>query len=241
MLTSYSAEVWISVHGRICHRFVAMFVKLPPHNISLCVSLTHTHTHPTHHTHTTHSGIYCLMSACFLCLLVESAPPPSCIKTWVTESNGNTELVEQPDPDFKPGSDHQSQHVSAARKRPAEEEEVIQVLESDILSGEQPSKRRRVTASPPKKSKYVDSDSEGKHVHSATVALYTVKFWCRYPESFMFYVLKLWVKWTIAWEEGGPKSIKKARRPILLSNIGSLPVIAVRVWQSAGHNMFLIV
>ncbi|XP_046371720.2 RAD51-associated protein 1-like isoform X2 [Haliotis rufescens] len=92
---------------------------------------------------------------------VESAPPPSCIKTSVTESDGNTELVEQPDPDFKPGSDHQLQHVSAARKWPAEEEEVIQVLESDILSGEQPSKRRRVTASPPKKSKYVDSDSEG--------------------------------------------------------------------------------
>ncbi|XP_071099711.1 RAD51-associated protein 1-like [Haliotis cracherodii] len=92
---------------------------------------------------------------------VESAPPPSCIKTSVTESDGNTGLVEQPDPDFKPGSDHQLQHVSAARKRPAEEEEVIQVLESDILSGEQPSKRRRVTASAPKKSKYVDSDSEG--------------------------------------------------------------------------------
>ncbi|XP_067655234.1 RAD51-associated protein 1-like isoform X2 [Haliotis asinina] len=90
---------------------------------------------------------------------VESAPPPTHSKT---ESNVNSDKADQSDTDLKPGSDHQSQHVIPARKRPAEEEEdeVIQILESDIMSGEQPSKRRRVTSAP-KKSKYVESDSDG--------------------------------------------------------------------------------
>ncbi|XP_046561469.1 RAD51-associated protein 1-like isoform X2 [Haliotis rubra] len=93
---------------------------------------------------------------------VESAPPLSSVKSSVTEPDVTSGKVDQSDTDLKPGSDHQSQHVITARKRPAEveEDEVIQILESDILSGEQPSKRRRVTSAP-KKSKYVDSDSDG--------------------------------------------------------------------------------
>ncbi|XP_046561470.1 RAD51-associated protein 1-like isoform X3 [Haliotis rubra] len=93
---------------------------------------------------------------------VESAPPLSSVKSSVTEPDVTSGKVDQADTDLKPGSDHQSQHVITVRKRPAEveEDEVIQILESDILSGEQPSKRRRVTSAP-KKSKYVDSDSDG--------------------------------------------------------------------------------